>query len=214
MKSYIQTHAYQLAAVTALALAAVFGLMPPEASALPMIALMAAPTFNLTEQVAQGRPQNTRSVQIPYRLDFNTFGDTTGLAQNEDALFAYLPAGYVHDHVEVVPRTLEGAAVTLDIGTEASPTLFANAVSLNTTANAKAQLDTVSTADADATYGQPEADLINEIKADLNRLFAARGTYFHTTTGVRIRNPGATLIDDAIIDVVFVGYMVDTTIER
>lgn len=31
----------------------------------------------------------------------------------------------------------------------------------------------VTTADGDATYGQPEADLINEIKADYNALAAA-----------------------------------------
>lgn len=31
----------------------------------------------------------------------------------------------------------------------------------------------VTTADGDATYGQPEADLMNEIKADLNILLAA-----------------------------------------
>lgn len=36
----------------------------------------------------------------------------------------------------------------------------------------------VATADADATYGQPEADLINELKAQVNALLAelrARG---------------------------------------
>jgi len=31
----------------------------------------------------------------------------------------------------------------------------------------------VATADADATYGQPEADLINELKAQLNATLAA-----------------------------------------
>ena len=30
----------------------------------------------------------------------------------------------------------------------------------------------ITTADADATYGQPEADLINELKADVNTLVA------------------------------------------
>lgn len=31
----------------------------------------------------------------------------------------------------------------------------------------------VATADADATYGQPEADLINELKTKVNALLAA-----------------------------------------
>lgn len=32
------------------------------------------------------------------------------------------------------------------------------------------KVDEVATADADATYGQPEADLINELKTQLNDL--------------------------------------------
>lgn len=214
MKSYIQTHAYQLGAVLALALAAVFGFMPPEASALPMMALMAAPTFDITEQVSQQRQQGTRRAELHYRIDFNTFGDGTGLAQNEDALFGYLPDGYVHERLDAISRTAEGAATTLDVGTEATPTLFANALSMNVAANTKIQPETISTADADAAFGQPEADLVNEIKNDVNRLLTAGATYIHAKTGIRVRNPGATTIDDAIIDLTFVGYMVDTTTEK
>ena len=33
-------------------------------------------------------------------------------------------------------------------------------------------IDDVSTANADATYGQPEADLINELKSKLNAVLA------------------------------------------
>lgn len=171
---------------------------------------MAAATFDVKDQVPQGRQQTTRRVELPYKLDFNTLGDATGLAQNEDAEFAVLPAGYVHERLDAVLRTAEGAAVTLDVGTEASPTLFANAISLNGTPNAKVQLETIATADADATAGQPEADLMNELKADLNRLLAAGATYLHANTPVRVRNPGATLIDDAIVDLTFVGYMRET----
>ncbi len=175
---------------------------------------MAAATHSAKSQISQGRQQNTRRVELHYRIDFNTHGDGTGLAQNEDMAFADLPAGYVHERLDPVLRTAEGAAVTLDVGTEASPTLFANAISLNGTPNAKIQLETIATADGDATYGQPEADLLNEIKADVNRLLAAGATYFHTTTEVRVRNPGATLIDDAIVDLTFVGYLIDTTTEK
>ena len=35
---------------------------------------------------------------------------------------------------------------------------------------AEAQVANVATANADATYGQPEADLINELKTKLNAL--------------------------------------------
>lgn len=175
---------------------------------------MAVATHNAKAQISQGRQQNTRRVELHYRVDFNTHGDGTGLAQNEDLAFADLPPGYVHERLDAVLRTAEGAATTLDVGTEASPTLFANALNMNGTPNAKIQPETVTTADADATYGQPEADLINEIKADVNRLLAAGATYFHTKTEVRVRNPGATLIDDAIVDLTFVGYLIDTTLEK
>jgi hypothetical protein len=37
---------------------------------------------------------------------------------------------------------------------------------------AEVEVEDVATADADATYGQPEADLINELKAQLNALLA------------------------------------------
>ncbi len=171
-------------------------------------------TFDITSQVPQGRQQNPRRVELHYRLDFNTLGDGTGLAQNETALFAYAPPGYVHERLDAILRTAEGAAVTLDVGTAASPTLFANALGLNGTPNAKIQLETITTADGDATYGQPEADLMNEIKADVNRLLAAGATYFHTKTGLEVRNPGATLIDDAIVDLTFVGYIVNTGSEQ
>ena len=175
---------------------------------------MAAATFDITKQVSQQRKQSTRRVEFPYHLDFNTLGDGTGLAQNEDAVFASLPAGYVHERLDAILRTAEGAATTLDVGSEATPTLFANALNMNGTPNAKIQLEAITTADADATFGQPEADLVNEIKNDTNRLRAAEATYLHASTPVRVRNPGATTIDDAILDLTFVGYMVDTTLEK
>jgi hypothetical protein len=42
------------------------------------------------------------------------------------------------------------------------------------------QVATITTANADATYGQPEADLINEIKAALN---AVAGATLRTVKG-------------------------------
>lgn len=40
------------------------------------------------------------------------------------------------------------------------------------TGKALKKVDDVATADADATYGQAEADLINELKAQLNAVLA------------------------------------------
>ena len=172
---------------------------------------MAAATFNARDQVNQGRSQSSRRVELHYRIDFNTIGDGTGLAQNEDIAFASLPAGYVHERLDAVLRTAEGAATTLDVGTDAPPTLFANALNMNGTPNAKIQPETV--AAADATDLATVLTLANEMKADLNRLLAAAATSPHSTTEVRVRNPAATLIDDAIVDLTFVGYMVNTTSE-
>lgn len=173
---------------------------------------MALATHNARAQVAQGRQQNTRRVELHYKLDFNTIGDGTGLAQNEDIAFADLPPGYVHERLDAVLRTAEGAATTLDVGTEAAPTLFANALNMNGTPNAKIQLDTVVA--ADATDLATVLTLANETKADLNRGLGGAATYHHAKTEVRVRNPGATLIDDAIVDLTFVGYVVDTGTEK
>lgn len=173
---------------------------------------MAAAIHNAKAQVPQGRQQTTRRVELHYRLDFNTIGDGTGLAQNEDLAFADLPPGYVHERLDAVLRTAEGAATTLDVGTEANPTLFANALDMNGTPNAKIQLETVTSANG-SDLATTQA-LANEIKADLNRLLAADATYHHAKTEVRVRNPGATVIDDAILDLTFVGYVIDTGTEK
>jgi hypothetical protein len=182
---------------------------------------MAAAIFNARTQVNQGRQQNTRRVELHYKIDFNTIGDGTGLAQNEDIAFADLPPGYVHERLDAVLRTAEGAATTLDVGTEAAPTLFANALNMNGTQNAKIQPESADAANAATQTGayvqadvQTIATLANELKADLNRLLGAGATYHHAKTEVRVRNPGATLIDDAIVDLTFVGYLVDTTLEK
>ncbi len=186
---------------------------------------MAAATFDAKNQVSQGRPQTTRRVEIPFgTLDFTAtggLGDGTGLAQNEDMEIGVIPAGYTHEYLDPKLIVAEGEAATLDVGTEASPTLFANALDMNGTPNAKIQLETIAAANAATQTGayvqadvQTIATLANEIKADLNRLFLARGTYFHVNTPVRIRNPGANLINVAKLRLILVGYMTDTGLEK
>lgn len=149
---------------------------------------MVAALFDTKNQVNQGRQQLTRRVELHYRLDFNTLGDGTGLAATEDAEFAVLPAGYVHERLDPVLRTAEGVAATLDIGTEADPDGFGDGLNVNGTPNARVAL-----AGTEAF---------------------APGTYFHTNTPVRATCPtAAATLDDAILDLTFVGYMVDTGAE-
>ena len=189
MKSYLKTHAFQLSLTAVLALAAVFGVLPAEASSLPMFALMAAPTFDITEQVAQTRKQSSRRVEFTYHIDANTLGDLTGLAASETAGFASLPAGYVHERLDVVLRTAEGAAATVDIGTEADPDCFMDGGSVN------------GTPDAHVALAGTEA--------------AVPGTYYDVSTPVRLGPPAAAAtLDDCIFDVTFVGYMMDTGDEK
>ena len=189
MKSYIKNHAFQLGITAAFVMAAVFGFLPAEASALPMFALMAAPTFDITEQVAQGRQQGSRRVELHYHIDANTLGDGTGLVAAETAGFASLPAGYVHERLDAVLRTAEGVAATLDVGTEADPDCFMDGGDVNGTPNAKIAL------------AGTEA--------------ATPGTYYHANTPIRLGPPAAAAtLDDCILDLTFVGYMVDTTIEK
>jgi len=189
MKSYLQNHAFQLGLAAVLALAAGFGFLPVEASTLPLFALMAAPTFDATDQVAQGRQQTSRRVELHYHIDFNTIGDGTGLVAAETAGFGTLPAGYVHERLDAVLRTAEGGAATLDVGTEADPDGFLDGGDVNGTPNAKIAL------------------------AGTEALGA--GTYFHANTPVRLGPPAAAAtLDDAIADLTFVGYLIDTTLEK
>ena len=189
MKSYIQTHAFQLSVTAVLALAAVFGFLPAEASALPMFALMAAPTFDITEQVAQTRKQSSRRVEFTYHIDANTLGDGTGLVAAETAGFGSLPAGYVHERLDAVLRTAEGVAATVDIGTEADPDCFMDGGNVN------------GTPDANIALAGTEA--------------ATPGTYYDVNTPVRLGPPAAAnTLDDCIFDITFVGYLVDTGNEK
>ncbi len=189
---------------------------------------MAAATFDVKDQVQQGRPGTPRRVEIPFELDFagSKLGDGTGLAANEDMEFGLLPAGYVHERLDAKLITAEGEAATLDVGIDGDLTLFAAALNLNGTPNATIAQNpsavAIATADADATYGQPEADLVNEIKGDVNTLVsninterAKAGKYFHTNTAVRVRCPnGANTINVAKVRLTFIGYMSDTGNER
>ena len=149
---------------------------------------MAAATHNAKAQIPQGRQQGTRRVELHYHIDFNTIGDGTGLVAGEDAEIGDLPAGFVHERLDSILRTAEGTAATVDVGTEADPDCFLDGGNANGTPNAKIAL------------AGTEA--------------ATPGTYYHTTTPIRVMCPAAAAtLDDAILDLTFVGYMVNTTSE-
>lgn len=146
---------------------------------------MAAATFNAISQVkGLSQPQHTRRRELVYLVDFNTLGDGTGLAATEDAAIGILPAGYVHERCDVILRTAEGTAATLDIGTEANDDGFLDGGSMNGTPDAR-----VAPAGSEA--------------------FVA-GTYFHADTELRVKTPsGAATLDDAVIEIRMVGYMAE-----
>ena len=140
-------------------------------------------TFDLTTtDVLQNTNLSTRRQERRYRVDFSTMGDGTGLAATETATLCTLPSGWVHEQCDVILRTAEGEAATLDIGISGDTDGFLDGGSLNGTANA----------------------LVT--KAGTETLLP--GKYFHTATDVELLCPAAAnTINVAVIDVTFVGYM-------
>lgn len=141
--------------------------------------------FDVKDLVGKNRQQTARRVEWTKRLDFSELPDGTGLAAEETMAFMTLPAGYVHERCDPVLRTAEGEAATLDIGTEADPDGFVDGGNVNGNAN-----EAVALAGTEA------------LKA---------GTYFHTDTDVIIGPPAAAAtVNVAVLDVTFVGYMIET----
>lgn len=147
---------------------------------------MAAATFDIIQQISGlNQPQATRYRELRWTLDFNTLGDGTGLAATESADFGKIPKGFVFQDCVAVLRTAEGTAATLDIGIESDVDGFLDGGSMNGTPN--------------ATVAKAGNESI------------ARGTYFHTDTPIRATCPSAAAtLDDAILDVVLVGFMMPT----
>lgn len=160
-----------------------------------------ATTYDVRDVIGRTRAQSSRRVEWTKRFSFAD----RNLAAGQSAAFFTLPKGYVHERVDVVLRTAEGAAGTFDVGIDGSLQLFATGLDANGTPNAK--ITRVSVADADATYGAEEAALINALKADLN----AASYYCHSDTVAAISvAAGQPTLDAAVVDVTFVGYMTDT----
>ena len=171
-----------------------------------------ATTYDQRPQVGRNRAQSSRRVEWTVRYSFAT----RSLAATQSAAILTLPKGYVHERVDAVLRTAQGAAGTFDVGIDGSLQLFAAGLNANGTPNAR--IATVSgvavvAANADATYDAAEATLINEIKGDLNQLVTdvnKEGYYCHTDTVAAISvASGQPALNAAVVDITFVGYMTD-----
>jgi hypothetical protein len=147
-------------------------------------------TFDFTAQMDKGiaRPQHSRRVEIPITVDFAKLGDGTGLAAGETAKIGVIPAGFQHERTDPVLRTAEGEAATVDVGSEADPDGLLDGGNMNGTPNASMALAG------------------NE---------ALAGKYFHVNTDLVCMCPAATnTLNVGKLDLVLVGYMRDTTLER
>lgn len=172
-----------------------------------------ATTYDVRDVVGRTRAQTTRRVEWTKRYSFADRSLTAG----QSAAFFTFPKGFTYERVDPVLRTAEGAAGTFQIGIDGNLTLFASGLDANGTPNeriASVSGVAVATADADATYGTEEANLINEIKADVNALVGdvnKTGYYFHADTVAAISvAEGQPTLAAAVVDLTFVGYMTDT----
>ena len=170
-------------------------------------------TYDVQNRVGRTRAQTSRRVEWTKRYSFVD----RSLTASQSAAFFTLPKGFVCERVDPVLRTAEGGAGTFQIGIDGTLALFAAGLNANGTPNARIASVSgvaVTTADADATYGQPEADLINELKGDVNALVGdvnKAGYYCHTDTVVAISvASGQPTLDAAVVDITFVGYMTHT----
>ncbi len=146
---------------------------------------MAAATFDIKQQInGLVQPQHSRRRELRWTLDFNTLGDGTGLAATESADFGVIPKGFIYEDCIPILRTAEGTAATLDLGIETDVDGFVDGGNMNGTPNA-----TVAKAGSESIV---------------------RGTYFHNDTPIRATCPsGAATLDDAILDVVLIGFMIE-----
>ena len=104
--------------------------------------------------------------------------DLTVAATTQSFAMGSLPAGaiVVGYDVNVTVAFVGLTAPTVDLGDSGgNSNEYADNVSIASVARISdkiAKIATIATADADATYGQPEADLINEMKNAINALAA------------------------------------------
>ena len=136
---------------------------------------------DLRSVIPQNKSQSSRRVEWTVRY---SFADHSLAAAGANTICT-LPKGYVHERLDAVLRTAEGAAGNFDLGITGDLDGFVDGGNANGTANAKIAL------------------------AGTESL--TPGTYFHTDTPVIINIASAQpTLDAAVLDLTFVGYMTDT----
>lgn len=174
-----------------------------------------ATTYDVRDLVGRNRAQSPRTVRWRKRFSFAQ----RSLAAGESAAFLTLPKGFVCERVDAVLRTAQGAAGTFQLGVDGNLTAFATGLNANGTPNAQIVGSTTAvvttSANAGGTYTAAEQTLINELKGDLNQLAAdvnKPGFYCHTDTVAAISvASGQPTLNAAVVDVIFIGYMIPTT---
>jgi hypothetical protein len=138
-------------------------------------------SYDVRDLVGKNRQQSSRRVEWTARYSFAQ----RSLVALDQATFFTLPKGYVHERMDIVSRTPEGAAGNFDVGIAGDLDGFADGVDANVAANTRVAL------------------------AGTESLTAGR--YFHVDTPVIINVASAQpTLDAAVVDLTFVGYMTDT----
>lgn len=136
---------------------------------------------DLRSVIPQNKSQSSRRVEWTVRYSFASYS----LAASAQNTIFTLPKGYVHERLDPVLRTAEGAAGNFDVGIAGDLDGFLDGGNANGSANAKIAL------------------------AGTESL--TPGTYFHVDTPVIVNIAAAqATLDAAVVDLTFVGYMTDT----
>lgn len=96
---------------------------------------MAAATFDIKSSIGKNRPQTPRNVEIPFRLDCADHF-AAGIDAGESAALLTTPKGFVYLGLDCHLIVAEGAAGTIDIGTEADSDGMLDGGNANGTAGA------------------------------------------------------------------------------
>lgn len=139
------------------------------------------PDFDIKKQVGQNRKQTTRRVEWPVRVDFSKINGGAGLTDGDTAAIFTLKAGYVHEYLDCIIRKQQTGAGDREVNVGVPGALTKLATEIDLSA------------------------AVNTLDSSTN------GDYFPENTDVVLSVPaqGGDL-DEAVVDLVFVGYMIST----
>ncbi len=147
---------------------------------------MAAANFNIRALIfppGKARMVAPRRKEFFKRIDFSK----QNLAQNQDAAFLDLPAGFILDRVDPILRVAQGAPATLNVGVDGTIQAFVAACNVNSTPNTRLSI------------GSPGY---------------SPGQYFHTDTEVRVNVPNtAATLTLVVIDIIISGFLIEPSLE-